>query len=185
MKTILLEFMDGFFSFQEYDDNVLSNIREVFSCQQDNCLKEPYCLLQNNNPNDAFKPVSISSSSSIEEEKCQLILPKYNLINRESLNQNIYFTKLSDELIRHKRIRLIMLYPENYLYVSNAGYNIHEDSEFILPKSELNKKYFEALEPYSLPKYVNTNTYETAISSTEKYTNPTQIWEEKYREERT
>lgn len=181
MKTILLEFMDGFFSFQEYDDNVLSNIREVFSCQQDNCLKEPYCLLQNN----SFKPVSISSSSSIEEEKCQLILPKYNLINRESLNQNIYFTKLSDELIRHKRIRLIMLYPENYLYVSNAGYNIHEDSEFILPKSELNKKYFEALEPYSLPKYVNTNTYETAISSTEKYTNPTQIWEEKYREERT
>jgi hypothetical protein len=168
MKTTLLEFMDGFFSFQEYDENILSNIREVFSCQQDNCLKEPYCLLQDNMDNTSY----------------QLILPKFNLVNRESLNQHIYFTKLSDELIRYKRIRLIMLYPDNYLYVSNTEYNIYEDSEFILPKSELNKKYFEALEPYSLPKYVNTNTYETAISSTEKYTNPTQIWEEKYREKK-
>ena len=168
MKTILLEFMDGFFSFQEYDENILSNIREVFSCQQDNCLKEPYCLLQDNMDNTSY----------------QLILPKFNLINRESLNQHVYFTKLSDELIRYKRIRLIMLYPDNYLYVSNTEYNIYEDSEFIIPKSELNKKYFEALEPYSLPKYVNANTYETAISTTEKYANPTQVWEEKYREKK-
>jgi hypothetical protein len=178
MKKILLEFMDGFFSFQEYDDKVLSNIREVFSCQQDNCLKEPYCLLQKN----TFNPVDIDTTTT--DIPYQLILPKFNLINRESLNQHIYFTKLSDELIRHKRIRLIMLYPDNYLYVSNTEYNIYEESEFILPKSELNKKYFEALKPYSLPKYVNTNTYETAISTTEKYTNPTQIWEEKYREKK-
>ena len=159
----------------------MSNIREVFSCQQDNCLKEPYCLLQTN----IFNPVNIGDTPTMDnKEKYQLILPKFNLINRESLNQHIYFTKLSDELIRHKRIRLIMLYPENYLYVSNTEYNIYEESEFILPKSELNKKYFEALEPYSLPKYVNTNTYENAISTTEKYTNPTQIWEEKYREKK-
>jgi hypothetical protein len=171
MKNILLEFMDGFFSFQEYDDTVLSNIREVFSCQQDNCLKEPYCLLQNNNDDDNDTP-----------DKYQLILPKFNLMNRSSLNNHIYFTKLSDELIRHKRIRLIMLYPDNYLYVSNTEYNIYENSEFILPKSELNKNYFEGLEPYSLAKYVNTNTYETANPTTDNYANPVQVWEEKYHE---
>ena len=169
MKIILWELMDGYFSFQEYDDNVLTKIRDVFICQQDNCLNEPYCLLQE------FK------SDTDVDTKCQLILPKYNLINREILNVNIYFTKISDELIRYKRIRLFMLYPDNYLHISNTEYNIREESEFIIPKSELTKTFFSELQPYPLPKYVNTNTYETAIP-TNKYVNPTQVWTDKYDE---
>jgi hypothetical protein len=163
MKHILLEFMNGLFSFQEYDEEVLSNIRDVFICQQDNTMNEPYCLLQE----DAENPV--------------LILPKYNLLNRSQLNEMIYFTKIADELIRYKRVRLFMLYPDNYLHISNTEYNIHAESEFIIPKSELNKTFFSELEPYALPKYVNTNTYETAIP-VEKYANPTQVWTDKYSE---
>ena len=169
MKDILLRLMDGYFSFQDYDDNVLSKIRDVFTCQPDNCDAEPYCLLQDTLETDG-KP-----------SKCQLILPKYNLINREKMNENIYFTKIADEFIRYKRIRLFMLYPENNLHLTNSDYKIYGD-EFIIPKSELlNETYFAELEAYPLPKYVNTNTYDTAVPS-DKYANPSHLWEDKYRE---
>ena len=172
-KNILLQLMDGYFSFQEYDEDILSKIRDVFICQNQNkknCNSEPYCLLQDVIDTDG-KP-----------SKCQLILPKYNLIDRESFNETIYFVKLSDELIRYKRIRLFMLYPENYLYLSNTEYKLHNESEFIIPKSELlSDTYFNEIETYPLPKYVNTNTYENAIT-TDKYANPTQSWNEKYQE---
>ena len=169
MKDILLRLMDGYFSFQDYDDAVLSKIRDVFNCQPDNCNAEPYCLLL-----DTLEPDGKPS-------KCQLILPKYNLINREKINENIYFTKISDEFIRYKRIRLFMLYPENNLHLSNSDYKIYSD-EFIIPKSELlNETYFEELDAYPLPKYINSNTYDTAVPS-DKYANPTQLWEDKYRE---
>jgi hypothetical protein len=144
IKNILLQLMNEYFSFQEYDDDVLSKIRDVFICQK-NCdnTNEPYCLL-----------VETGETSS----KCQLILPKYNLIDRKELNENIYFVKISDELIRYKRIRLFMLYPENYLYLSNTEYKVYNESEFIIPKSELlSETYFNEIEPYPLPKYVNTN----------------------------
>jgi len=89
---------------------------------------------------------------------------------------------MSDELIRYKRIRLLMLYPDKYLNLSNTEYNIHTELEFIIPKSELlNETYFNNLEEYPLPKYMNTNTYETANPS-DKYANPTQLWSDKYDE---
>jgi len=164
MKDILSELMKGYFSFQEYNDDVLSNIRTIFACQADNCLSEPYCLLMG------------------ENDKCQFIIPRFNLINK-SENENIYYTKMADELIRYKRIRLFMLYPDNYLHISNTEYNIQENTEFIIPKSELNKDYFNHLEPYPLSKYVNTSTFETAIpKNVTEYNNTRESWIDKYKE---
>jgi hypothetical protein len=151
------------FSFQMYNEDVLSNIQDIFTCQAD-CEKKSYCLTAfTNNGN------------------CQMILPELNLVNSEK-NENIYFSRMADELLRFKRIQLFMMKTDSYLYISSSEYKIYAN-EFVIAKSALSDEYFGELERFPFEKYVKTTTYETANPSI-KYANPTQLWIDAYKKEK-
>jgi len=155
--------IDQVFSFQIYDDEILSNIQEVFTCQTD-CEKKTYCL-----------------TSTSKDGTCQMILPITNLVNGDK-NDFIYFNRMADELLRFKRIQLFMMKSDTYLYLSSSEYKIYAN-EFVIAKSALSDEYFEQLELYSLRKYVKTTNYETTNPSM-KPANPTQSWIDAYKKEK-
>jgi len=110
-----------------------------------------------------------------------MILPEQNLMNREN-NDLIYFSRMADELLRYKRIRLFMLYSDSYIYLSSSEYKIYSN-EFIIAKSALNDTYFEELIPFSLENYARNTTYENTNPSV-KPANPTQLWMDAYNQKK-
>ena len=94
------------------------------------------------------------------EGKCNLILPKHNLITKKE-NEPIYFRRISDELIRYSRIKSFMLKPNAYISFGNISYNLR-DNEIIMMQSLLTKEYFDTLVPDTINNYVNANTRDDA-----------------------
>ena len=90
--------------------------------------------------------------------KCNLILPKKNLMTNKE-NENIYYSKMSDELIRYNRIKSFMIKPKNYLLFGTVGYNLREN-EIILIQSLLTQEYFDKLVPTVDNKYIKHNSYD-------------------------
>jgi hypothetical protein len=87
-----------------------------------------------------------------------LILPEKNLITDKE-NKEIYFGKISDEIIRFNRIKSFMFQPQSYLSFENIGYNLREN-EIIMVQSLLTQEYFENLIPAVINNYVKFNSYD-------------------------
>ena len=125
------------------DDNYYKLIDEFTTCivkNKDSCSKTPnLCMFT-------------------ETNTCNLILPKKNLITGKE-NKDIYFGKLTDELIRYSRIQSFILQPQSFLSFGNIGYNLR-DNEIIMLQSLLTNDYFETLEPAIFNKYVKFNSYD-------------------------
>ena len=124
-------------------DNYYKLIDEFTTCivkNKDSCSKTPnLCMFT-------------------ETNTCNLILPKKNLITGKE-NKDIYFGKLTDELIRYSRIQSFILQPQSFLSFGNIGYNLR-DNEIIMLQSLLSNDYFETLEPAIFNKYVKFNSYD-------------------------
>ena len=165
----------GMFVFQEYSEEVLEKIPEVFLCSDfdGSAPRSSYCLLMN--ASNGGK----EGKEKGEGKEPSLILPLRNLVNIEERNEPNYYRRLSDELIRFKRIRLFMMYPDSYLPLTSGEYKINDD-EFVIPKSMLTEEYFSELKRYPLEKYVQTNTFETANPSSSIPANPTLLWMDAY-----
>jgi len=88
-----------------------------------------------------------------------LNIPKVNLMNNLD-NEEIYYSKVADELIRYNRIKMFMFEPKVFLSFSDIKYNLNDD-EIILLQSLLTQDYFEDLVPKIDSKYINFNTYDT------------------------
>ena len=99
-----------------------------------------------------------------------LLIPKINLINNLD-NENLYYNKISDELIRYKRIKMFMFEPNIFLSFSNIRYDLNDD-EIILLQSLLTQEYFEDLIPKEENKYISFNSYDNVEPNTSvPYTN--------------
>ena len=105
IDAILREIADTSIIFTDISVEALSQIREITSCQKESgdkesgdCEKSIYCL-------------------KTDQGECQQIIPKTNLINGLD-NEELYFAKLADELIRYNKLRAFILEPENYLSLS-------------------------------------------------------------------
>jgi len=137
------------------DENYYKLIEEFTTCivkNKDSCGKSPnLCMFTENN-------------------SCNIILPKKNLMTGKE-NEEIYFGKMADELIRYSRIQSFILQPQSFLAFGNIGYNLR-DNEIILLQSLLTQDYFEMLEPAIINKYVKFNSYdETEPIMTQTYEN--------------
>lgn len=97
---------------------------------------------------------SVSSSG-----KCQIILPKTNLLNNTD-NEKNYFLRVADELIRYKRIRQFMFEPQVYLSFGKVDYNLDKD-EIVIMQSMLNREFFEGMANQK----INTFALETAYDN--------------------
>ena len=145
---ILKAIGDTHITFQEYDAKALESIYEVYNCQG-NCKSKKYCLYRE------------------EDGQCVLLIPDKHLVSGQS-NDRVYYTRLADELLRHKRVHLFMFYPDSYLNISNSDMKLIAN-EFVITDYEFRNDYFKDLEAYPLKHYARDTTYETAVSTTRPY----------------
>ena len=93
-------------------------------------------------------------------DKCQLVLPKINLVN-ETDNEEFYYGRMADELIRYNRIKSFIFKPQSYLSFGQVKYNLRDD-EIIILQDLLTQEFFENLIPSEINRYAKYNTYDTA-----------------------
>lgn len=106
-----------------------------------------------------------------------MLLPKYNLLDNDINNEQMYFNKMADELIRYTRIRSYMFQPQAFLSFSNLEYNLREN-EIILIESLL-QEYFNGLIPEQINPFVKYNNYDTILPvKTLPYDNKVKLNEE-------
>ena len=99
--------------------------------------KEDGYNYKNINENDLHNCITIDndkcetskSSCQIKNNKCSLILPKENLITNSD-NEEFYYGKMADELIRYNRIKSFIFKPQSYLSFGTIKYNLR-DNEII------------------------------------------------------
>ena len=137
VEQFLRYFVSNFVSFDQYDENALNELTNISTCFS-NPSNKSFCLFKN----DDYK----------------LILPKKHLFTNKD-NENIYYFRLADELIRYKHIQEYMLNSKSIINISNVDYNIN-NNEFILIQSLLNNEYFDDIDPIVKNDYVSNNTYD-------------------------
>jgi hypothetical protein len=106
------------------------------------------------------KCLSKGSICRITNDKCQLVLPKFNLVN-ETDNEVFYYGRMADELIRYNRIKSFIFKPQSYLSFGQVKYNLRDD-EIIILQDLLTQEFFENLIPSEINRYAKYNTYDTA-----------------------
>jgi len=149
IEEIIRRITRGKIQFYEYEDeSVLFGLSEITNCQDSTEDGKPYCF---------------SIVNPLDKIERGLLIPKYHLISGKD-NEEIYFGRLSDELLRYRRIQPYLL-PElnsniKIYNIRNIDYKLNEE-EMILLQSFLTKEFFEELIPFSQNDSVNI-TYEYA-----------------------
>jgi hypothetical protein len=142
LKEISKEEID-FFEYGE-DIDILGEISTCLNSSQ--CGGKKFCLMT-------------------KENICRINIPKINLINSEDNEEN-YYLRLADELLRYKRIQLYMF--ENNINMIDIDYKINEDELIIIKNLLLGNEeknavtYFDNLVPFQQNKYTHVITYDTA-----------------------
>ena len=95
-----------------------------------------------------------------EEGRCVLVIPVKNMHNPKLYNEQLYYTRLSDELIRFHRIRSFILEPNKYLNISNMDYKINKN-EILLVDSFMKSDYLNSLVAFD-DTYLKNINYEFA-----------------------
>jgi hypothetical protein len=93
-------------------------------------------------------------------QQCQLLLPRFNLIQSNSNNEIYYYARMADEIIRYSRIKSFLFQPQTYLSFNDVKYNLRSD-EILLLESFITQDYFEKLIPLEVNPYVKYNNYDT------------------------
>jgi hypothetical protein len=143
IESYVRQLIDKNVSFTDIPDDILDTLNDISICNnmgQDD--SKPYCLYNQ------------------EQNDYVLLLPRLNLINQTN-NESYYFKRLTDEIIRYKRIQSFLLEPAKYLNITNVDYKIHTD-EFILLQSSIDDNYLDNLTPFKTNPYVKNITYDIA-----------------------
>jgi len=108
------------------------------------------------------------------DNRCILVLPKENLVT-DIDNEEFYYGKMADELLRYNRIKSFMFKPQSYLSFGQVKYNLR-DNEIIILQELLTQEFFENLIPFELNKYAKYNNYDNAEPIiTQKYSKDVEI----------
>jgi hypothetical protein len=101
---------------------------------------------------------SQNTCAVIDNNECSLILPIKSLITGNS-NEELYYGRMADELIRYERIKSFIFKPQTYLSFGNMGYNL-SNNEILIIQSSLNNEYFNNLTPALINTFVQYNTFD-------------------------
>jgi hypothetical protein len=98
-----------------------------------------------------------------DDETGVIMIPNKHLLPSKVPNEQIYYGRMADELIRYTRIKLFMLSSSAYLNVGNSEYIIY-DNEMLLLQSLLNADYFKDIVGFNDDnKYLKNIDYQNAI----------------------
>ena len=121
LKTTLKEIV----SFVKHNKNTINEVYELNECYDKN---EDDCNL---------------SLCSYSNNKCKVLFPKKNLTN--DLNNNeLYFNKISDELVRYSRVQKYIFTRNVYLSLEDVKYKLNND-EMLVYESELSQTYLREI----------------------------------------
>jgi hypothetical protein len=154
MKKLLQILGQRSIQFIEMSPSILKNIYEeksALSCVTErgsSCKKYAYC----------FSVETAGSENALEG--CGLYIPKRNLVDGSD-NQSNYYVRLADELLRYKRIRAFMLYPNKYLTFDSVGYNLKEN-EMLLLDADLASYISENKRAIASNDYIEYKSYYTS-----------------------
>jgi hypothetical protein len=154
MKKLLQMLGQRSIQFVEMSPSVLKNIYEqksTLSCvteRSSSCNKYAYC----------FSVEAPAAASEIGE--CGLYIPKRNLVDGSN-NENNYYVRLADEMLRYRRIRAFMLYPNKYLTFDSISYNLKEH-EMLLLDADLASYISENKRAVASNDYVEYKSYYTS-----------------------
>ena len=114
--------------------------------------------------------VGCVSHSKDNADSMVLLVPKTNLIHGRD-NQQYYFARLADELIRYSRIRLFMMDSQLYYNGANVQYQVNKE-ELLILLSLVDKDgtYFDDIVPFRTHPNVRNLTYDTAQPRTSHVT---------------
>jgi hypothetical protein len=87
----------------------------------------------------------------VEEKDNKILVPSKNLITGR-LNKDVYFDKLSDELIRFPSLRKYILDPKGYIEAINDEQNVNDD-EIIIPESTITREMLLNIKRWSTSKH--------------------------------
>ena len=133
IKEILKKIANDSIVFDEYSPEQIARLNEITSCREE----KPYC-----------------------DKKSRLIIPNKNL-NTGIDNEALYYGRLTDELVRFRRIRSIMLEPVHYLNLSNINFKVN-DMEILLLDSAMNSGYLNDLNVFDVSEYIKNITFDIA-----------------------
>jgi hypothetical protein len=94
------------------------------------------------------------------KDKCIISFPAKNLVTHTS-NEEYYFGRMADELIRYNRIKSFIFKPQAYLSFGQLKYNLR-DNEIIVLQDMLTHDFFDNLIPSDINIYAKYNTYDSA-----------------------
>ncbi len=102
----------------------------------------------------------------------KLMIPQYHLLydsetcgnsGQDCNNQNIYYLRLADELLRYPRIQLFMFQPHTFLNISSgmSEYRLLP-TEILVLESFLTDEYFQDMIPFNISEYIHQTNHDTA-----------------------
>jgi len=104
-----------------------------------------------------------SNLCGFTDGNCNLIVPKNNLISPQKKNENIYFKRLTDELIRNDHVRAYLFRRQTTEGLGSLTYMINEN-EVILTESTIHS-YMTNLKSIEPNRPANFNSFDEAIPS--------------------
>ena len=92
---------------------------------------------------------------SAAKDICQLLIPKENLISGND-NENIYYGRMSDELIRYGRVQTFLLKHNKFISFQKIDYNLKNNEVLLLEEilTDKYKNYFKNFDPIDINKYI-------------------------------
>jgi len=135
-----IEFVDDMI----LDDITIANLDEITTCF-------------NTNTNAINCPTN--GICSVDNGICKLLLPRINLVNKQTDNKISYYEKLIDELLRYKRIRNYIFEPDAYLAIRETNFKLHND-EYLIYESELNQDKLNELKNKEKKHKLHKNIHE-------------------------
>jgi hypothetical protein len=138
INDILRKLLDEHIDFISISETKLLELENINSCFGNKKCDTQYCLTS--------------------DKSCKLLIPRKHLISKHD-NENIYFYRMADELIRYGFIKNYIFNPKSYLVLDKVDYKL-QDNEIILLDTILQEGYFDNLEPMKTNKYINRQVAE-------------------------
>ena len=139
----LLKIMQDHIEFTNFGDMDYEELESVEKCF--GILDETRCR---------SKKCCTFSETTSGDKKCKLFIPEFNLINGRN-NKEYYFLKMSDEILRYKKMRLFLFDKSTFFSFTEIHYKLNE-REIILLEDLLLNEYFIDIKPYKKSKFINT-----------------------------
>lgn len=123
----LIKILKKYVDFQIYDDSVWMAFEDITTCgpHETDDGNQNYCFVQGNSR--------------------KLVLPKFNLLSQKD-NEYVYYTRLTDEILRNKRIQTYLLDETIFDIGISNQYNVNE-TEMIVLQSLMTAEYFSQIGP--------------------------------------